>query len=473
MSSYARSFAGYLCLIFVLCGIGILVRNAPVVGQTLAVPGGFIVKSYAPITRPRLTASQIQSFVPLTRGKFTFPAPYNTEGIRLTVPSDCGGTDCLHYVSYSYWRNMNNHVGSDTMYIYLGLSQANGGPTLFSYNKVTDVVTKVGPLFDVGSPFRAETGEGWYFSATNPTMLYITRWGNNQFVRYDVVARTFQTVFDVDNCLLCGLPGTRAVWQVHSSDDDKIHAFTVMDKLTSAYLGCAIYNEPTKQFTYLPRIATSYDECNLDKSGHYLMMLDGQADLDNYIHDLQSGTLWIILDQNGRLGHLDMGDSYAAGANGYDPHPNATLLIKFPVVSPTGPFPVVHYNPDWNTAVVQHISHQNRKSGVPPEQQYACGSNADNITTRENEIVCFRLDTSLDELVVAPVMTNLNAAGGGDDYGKAPKGNLDVTGQYFIWTSYVGGNRLDAFLVKVPSHLLVGGQTDLIPPAPPTNLRAM
>ena len=90
MSSYARSFAGYLCLIFVLCGIGILVRNAPVVGQTLAVPGGFIVKSYAPITRPRLTASQIQSFVPLTRGKFTFPAPYIRQESGSPFPATAG-----------------------------------------------------------------------------------------------------------------------------------------------------------------------------------------------------------------------------------------------------------------------------------------------------------------------------------------------------------------------------------------------
>jgi hypothetical protein len=52
-------------------------------------------------------------------------------------------------------------------------------------------------------------------------------------------------------------------------------------------------------------------------------------------------------------------------------------------------------------------------------------------------------------------MTDLDAPGGGrDDYNKLPKGNLDVTGQYFIWTSNVGGNRLDAFIVKVPGHLL-------------------
>jgi hypothetical protein len=35
-----------------------------------------------------------------------------------------------------------------------------------------------------------------------------------------------------------------------------------------------------------------------------------------------------------------------------------------------------------------------------------------------------------------------------------PKGNLDVTGRYFIWTSNTAGGRLDAFIVKIPSHLL-------------------
>jgi hypothetical protein len=52
------------------------------------------------------------------------------------------------------------------------------------------------------------------------------------------------------------------------------------------------------------------------------------------------------------------------------------------------------------------------------------------------------------------VMTDLDAAGGrdvyGDDYSQLPKGNLDVTGTYFIWTTNLGGDRLDAFLVKIP-----------------------
>ena len=56
-------------------------------------PGGFVEKSNSTAVRPRLTTTQIQSFLP-SRGPFTFPAPYNTRGIRLTNSGDCGGTDC-------------------------------------------------------------------------------------------------------------------------------------------------------------------------------------------------------------------------------------------------------------------------------------------------------------------------------------------------------------------------------------------
>ena len=67
-------------------------------------------------------------------------------------------------------------------------------------------------------------------------------------------------------------------------------------------------------------------------------------------------------------------------------------------------------------------------------------------------------------LVVAPAMTDMNAAGGGDSYSKLPKGNLDVTGQYFTWTSNMGRGRLDAFLVKVPGHRLTRRRPDTTPP---------
>ncbi|MSP63864.1 MAG: hypothetical protein EXR72_26665 [Myxococcales bacterium] len=75
---------------------------------------------------------------------------------------------------------------------------------------------------------------------------------------------------------------------------------------------------------------------------------------------------------------------------------------------------------------------------------------------RGSEIFCYLLDGKQRTLVVAPVMTDPDAAGGGDAYGKMAKGNLDPTGRYFVWTTNTDGPRLDAFLVKVPANLLYG-----------------
>jgi hypothetical protein len=122
--------------------------------------------------------------------------------------------------------------------------------------------------------------------------------------------------------------------------------------------------------------------------------------------------------------------------------------------------PVLHYNKRWDIAAANHIAHGNA-SAEAPESQYACGSNASRTPDMADEIVCFSLDPnrntdgSLDVLVVGQVMSDLNATGGGtDDYAKRPKGNLDVTGRYFIWTTNLGGGRLDAFLVKIPAERL-------------------
>ena len=113
-----------------------------------------------------------------------------------------------------------------------------------------------------------------------------------------------------------------------------------------------------------------------------------------------------------------------------------------------------------------HVAHANARAGRALDQQIACSSNANRVAApRVNEIVCYRLDGSLNALVVAPNMTDLNAAGGGaDDYSKLPKGNLNVTGEYFIWTSNAGSGRLDAFVVHVPIAKL--GATTGVPVEP-------
>jgi hypothetical protein len=442
--------------------------------------GGFIEKAGSPALRPRLTRAQIEAFLPanLARGAFTFPAPYNTTGIRLTNASDCGGQDCLWYVGYSYWRNINNHAGSNEMLIMLGMDRNAGGagPSLIAVDKTTDQVVNRGPLFDPSSPYSYSTGEGWYFSAKQQTKLYVYLVGGATLWRYDVISKTAEAkpALDLTQCKrpdVC--PSTAMyIFQPHSSDDDVVHSATVQDS-TFARVGCVAYHDDTNRFQFFaPHAGNVLDECHVDKSGRWLLILEGTPSgaVNNSVVDLNRGTIENIDDTEGALGHLDMGFGYAVGADNWNPMPNATILLRFPVTPsppilsfPMTPRPigqVVHFNKRWDIAAANHIAHGNARADAPPETQFACGSNASRVADMADEIVCFSLDAnryadgSLDVLVVAPVMTDLDAAGGrdvnGDDYPQFPKGNLDVTGEYFIWTTNMGGDRLDAFLVKVP-----------------------
>src|SRR4030095_9086363 len=103
----------------------------PVARAESPTPGGLLESTTSTAVRPTIAV------VLPARGKFTFPAPYKTTGARLTNASDCGttGKDCVNDIGYSYWRNSNNHVGSNTMLIVVTLDRARGGqgPTLFGY----------------------------------------------------------------------------------------------------------------------------------------------------------------------------------------------------------------------------------------------------------------------------------------------------------------------------------------------------
>ncbi|HEX5313648.1 MAG TPA: hypothetical protein VFX38_01890, partial [Gammaproteobacteria bacterium] len=76
---------------------------------------GFAERDIATRVHTMLTPQQIAAFLP-ERGAFTFPAPWGTRGVRITNASDCGGQDCLDNI-YTYWRNLSNSAGSNTMYI--------------------------------------------------------------------------------------------------------------------------------------------------------------------------------------------------------------------------------------------------------------------------------------------------------------------------------------------------------------------
>src|SRR5262249_15023412 len=143
--------------------------------------------------------------------------------------------------------------------------------TLFSYNKNTGQVRNEGPLFGPDSPYSWATGEGWYFSATQPTTLYVNLPQSPRLQRYDVVSHQLTTVFDVASRPdIFG--SNRYIWQFHSSADDMVHSATLKDGATYADLGCFAYRERTGQVFYYPQKGFRYDECQIDKSGRWLVI---------------------------------------------------------------------------------------------------------------------------------------------------------------------------------------------------------
>ncbi len=423
--------------------------------------GGFLETPQTAVARPALSASQISEFLP-EKGLFNFPAPYNTQAIRLTNAADCSGNDCVNYAGYSYWRNMNNHVGMESMLVFVGLDRSRGGagPTLFELNKTSGVLRNLGPLLPETSSLSWATSEGWYFSATMPTKLYLN--DGPRIARLDVITGQLQTVVDVGS----ELGGGYMLRQLHSSDDDRVHSATVRSAVNYQDHGCMVYEEDTARFHFFP-ITTDFDECQVDRSGNWLVIkanLDGINGEDNLIVDLRTGEKRVLLDRDGAAGHSDLGHGYMIAADNWANDANTWKLWDFTQPNLVGHR--VYHNNDWSVATPDHVSHTNSSPGLSAAGQYACGSSVSRITSvHSNEIVCFSLDGSESTLVVAPAMTSLYASGGGsgDDYARSPKGNLDVTGQYYLWTSNMGGSRLDAFIVRVPGELLTGSSTPVAP----------
>ncbi|MGH9219247.1 MAG: hypothetical protein ACRD1W_08085, partial [Vicinamibacterales bacterium] len=462
-----RQFAFGVCL-HALCAV-VLFTASLASAQTAT--GGFVDSATSAGLRPTMSAGQSQALLP-SRGQFTFPSPYDTTAFRLTNNSDCQGADCVYPVGYSYWNNINNHAGSDTMLVFLGLDRRKGGsgPTLFSINKRSGETRNLGAIFPDDSSLAWASGEGWYFSRTRAATLYVNE--GPRMLRYDVQAKRFETVFDVS-----AKYGNRYIWQMHSSNDDRVHSATLRDGSSYEMLGCVAYREDRQQWFFFPKRG-DFDECQIDKSGRWLVIkenVDGRNGEDNRIIDLETGAEQVLLDENGAAGHSDIGHGYMVAEDNFNAQPGAVRVWRFDMdmrggqpAGERGQGTLVYQLSSWNSGL-GHLAHGNSRSGVAIEQQMACSSNAHRQSLpRVNEIVCYRLDGSLNTLVVAPNLADLNASGGGsEDYWKMPKGNLDVTGEYFIWTANGGSGRLDAFIVRVPMARL-GSSPSQPPPTSST-----
>jgi len=427
-----------------------VVKLSPVDAQSPA-PGGFLETATSTAVRPLLTAAQLQSLLP-ARGPFNFPAPYSTKAVRLSAAADCaGGTDCVWAIAENRWQYMNNSAGSNLMYIAVAFDPARGGlgPSVIRYNKVTGETVNLGPMFALADNRANDDMAGWYFSGTQPTKFYIATSG--QLQRFDILTHVTTVVIDATNTF--GVPAR--VWSPQSSDDDKVHTWMVYPTTGADFLGCGVLREDTGAVTlYQPNGHLA--ACQVDRTGAWLLMKEdpyGNGALDNRIINLASGAQTTLLAGQGAARMLSIGFGVMVGDDFSNALPGAYRTFTFGV----GPGPVVYREPDFDfsSRSMSEISFGGAQPGAL-DNQFACGAAVNRTNSpRANEIVCARLDGSLDTLVVAPVMTDLDAPGGAFDDRKQPHGIVDPTGRYFLWYSNARSNRLDAFLVSLPIQVLV------------------
>jgi hypothetical protein len=417
--------------------------------------------------RPKPTTAELQALLP-DRGRFTFPSPYNTTGVRLTTGQDCGGSDCVSALAGNGWQVMNNSTGSNFLYVMVALDRSSGGagPSIIRFNKTTGETVNLGPMFDASDSRSWSNQEGWGFSPTQGTTVYLPI--GTQFQRYDILTRATEVVFDIT----AQFGDDKEIWHAHSSHDGLVHSFALRPLDRTASPGCGVYREDTHQFSFFPG-QSNLPECEVDKSGLWLIVKEngtasGEDDTrivsQTRIINLALGTETTILEATGDPGVQDAGFGLLLAADRSNALPNAIRTWTFGPLT-AGPL-VYHSLPDLPLSFTQ-ISFANARS-ASLDQQFACGGAVNRVNgPRANEIICIRLDGSLRTLVVAPVMTDLDAIGGGpdDDIIKQPYGMLDPTGEYFFWQSNVGGDRIDAFLVHAPTQLLVTAPSDITAPA--------
>ncbi|MGA7964437.1 MAG: hypothetical protein WCB49_00795 [Gammaproteobacteria bacterium] len=458
-----------------LLSLALLLIAAP----ALADPGVWTADSSATAIAP-ITATQIAAFVPEARGPFTFPAPYNTTGIRVTQSSDCGNGNCVNYIGYNYWANMSNSAGSNIMYIMVGLSanKGGGGPNLYSLDKTTDAVTNLGPIFTDSNKYQ--TGETMYFSHTMPTAMYYVS-GLKTLDRIDVLTKQVTPIFSIGQYNNGQYP---YMYSCTTSANDDVSS-CIAENSSYARKACIVYTNSTGEFVTFPE-QTSYGvhQCAITPDGKSVLMEEktpstcSRCDQDTVIGDVATGTQTIVGNQIGGGGHSAPGYGYYIQNMNWDlTYDGAYLWNVDDLSEPAG---YVFAQPWRNqcvgdpaicSSVPEHPTWLNAvpASVTPIAQQYACDDSISSLNVPfANQVFCYNLDTSvppaqLKSLIVAPVMTGDSNTGCGTlKYDNLPKGNIDPTGNYLIWSSNLETNTdCQVFIVKIPVSQLEP------PPTPP------
>lgn len=440
--------------------------------------GGFIEEyPYGTVFRSIPSGSSGVPYVPATRGAFEMPSPWNTLACRITDATDCTGGGISH-AGYSYWSLINEHGDNPEFLVFAHCpkSAGGGGVTLFSVNKEDMEPAKIGPIFESSDSRSNQTGEAWFWSSTESYILYVV--STEQVQRYNVdpsvsltASERTDMVFDITD--QAGYEDCH-IKQVSSSFDGNVLAGSVQDEDWEV-IGFFSYNVSEDEFRFYEPYRHGLDECQIDKSGRYLITKEnaidessgpsggGPGNEDNVIYDLENplDPPRIVGDLAGATGHSDLGFRVMVGFDNYgdddgDWKNNKVLCwdVEETVLTRTlAAFVIFHT--EHGDPSAGHVSYCSASASKPLNEQFVVLSGTvDNNEALSNELIAVPLDGSLRALSVCPSLGSLTASGGGDSYNKQPHCSTDRTGQYWVWSSNHCSNRLDLFAAKAPVHKL-------------------
>ena len=402
-----------------------------------------------------------------TEGSFTFPSPYNTTGIRLTTADDCGGQDCVRPVGYSL---LEQHQQPRRQRHDADLPRPRAPPRRRRTDAVQlrqahrrdpqrrPAVRRRQPVF-ARAPARAGTSAPrsrttLYMQQRRPRCCATTSSPAPLRPRLDVTTPDFGA--------------NRYIWQVHSSDDDRVHSATLRDGATYAMLGCVVYREDTQQSrTFrrsdrrLRRVPDRQERPLAGDQGERRTAATARTTASSICRPAPSGC---CSTRTAPSATPTSGFGYMVGPDNWNAQPGAVRTWRFDLdLQRRGTGGVGRGTghaglPDCPTGARASATSRTATRGPacrPTSRSPAAATPAGRLVPRveRDRVLSAGRIARRPGRRAEPDQPRCRRRRA-QDYTKLPKGNLDLTGEYFIWTTNAGSNRLDAFIVRVPTALL-------------------
>jgi hypothetical protein len=263
---------------------------------------------------------------------------------------------------------------------------------------------------------------------------------------YDVSAKAWSLVRDFGDVLPVG---TR-LFQMSKSLDDQVFGFTII-RADNTYAAYFAWRRGTNDFPVMHAADGRFDECQVDKSGRWLV-----ERIDSRVHDLVTGTsidVPISAADNG-FGHgdngvgtivaMDGGNNWFAKRQLSDPL-HYLVCFTFPTRTQTIHLSALADDEGWGLVSGATLAGQPRAAGF-------C-----------NEI--FQIATDGSRRVRR--LAHHRSVCGTDYYGDSPRADISRDGRFVTFVSNwgVAGGPRDFFILRIPSTTPVSTSTSTDAPA--------